>query len=133
MFLLRKPSVLFAFLEMRLCAYPMIGLKRCRHQDILLKIQIPIYNCEEYTVQEFSFWMLLCPLLMSKPDGTASGLYLSLGTKTKNTNQICVLHTKNKASLMCSGKQVVKQCSSQAAKMQHSCRARCKPYTHAPV
>ena len=57
MFLLRKSSVLFAFLEMRVCAYPMIGLKRCRYQDILLKIQIPVCNCEEYTVWELGFYV----------------------------------------------------------------------------
>ena len=50
MFLLRKPSVLFAFLEMRLCAYPMTGPKRCRLQDILLSKKIPVCNCEEYVV-----------------------------------------------------------------------------------
>ena len=33
----------------------MIGLKRCRYQDILLKIQIPVCNCEEYIVWELGF------------------------------------------------------------------------------
>ena len=33
----------------------MIGLKRCRYQDILLKIQIPVSNCGGYTVWELGF------------------------------------------------------------------------------
>ena len=41
----------------------MIGLKRCRYQDILLKIQIPVSNYEGYTVWELGFWTLLCEWL----------------------------------------------------------------------
>ena len=48
------------FKKCDLCAYLMIGLKKCRHKDMLLKIQIPVSNCEEYTVWDLGFWTLLC-------------------------------------------------------------------------
>ena len=38
----KAKCVVCLFRKCDLCAYPMIRLKRCRYQDILLKIQIPI-------------------------------------------------------------------------------------------
>jgi len=55
MVLQRKPSVLFAFLEMR---FMCVSHDRCEEmstQDILLKIQIPVCTCEEYTVWNWVF------------------------------------------------------------------------------
>ena len=51
----KAKCVVCVFRNAILCAYPMIGLKRGRYQDILLKIQIPVCNCEEYTVWVWVF------------------------------------------------------------------------------
>ena len=54
MFLL---SVLFAFLEMRFTHDRSEEMSTPRY---FAKIQIPVCNCEEYTVLEMGFWTLLC-------------------------------------------------------------------------